>query len=143
MRELVLIIVCSLALLPARLTAADELSRQPAWKLVWHDEFNGRALDGKKWNVLTREQSKHNELQYYVPDEVYVEKGCLRLRSRVRDYGSQHYTTRKASGRKRAMAGALAVSAKSGLENGATDGGSGGEWERGHDSRGAPVVQRN
>src|SRR5258708_4535654 len=55
MRELVLIIVCSLALLPARLTAADELSRQPAWKLVWHDEFNGRALDGKKWNVLTRE----------------------------------------------------------------------------------------
>src|SRR5580765_4891933 len=63
------------------------------WKLVWHDEFKARKLDPKKWNVLTREQSKHNELQYYVPDEVYVEKGWLRLRSRVRDYGSQHYTS--------------------------------------------------
>src|SRR5580765_718715 len=61
--------------------------------MVWHDEFKGRKLDPKKWNVLTREQSKHNELQYYVPDEVFIEKGCLRLRSRVRDYGSQHYTS--------------------------------------------------
>jgi beta-glucanase (GH16 family) len=58
---------------------------------VWSDEF-GR-LDTTKWNILTREQSKHNELQYYVPDEVYVENGWLRLRSRVRDYGSMHYTS--------------------------------------------------
>jgi beta-glucanase (GH16 family) len=43
--------------------------------------------------VLLREHSKHNELQYYVPDEVYLENECLRLRSRVRDYGSQRYTS--------------------------------------------------
>src|SRR5213075_756222 len=36
---------------------------------------------------------KHNELQYYVPDEAYVENDCLRLRSRRRDYGSQHFTS--------------------------------------------------
>ena len=63
------------------------------WKLVWHDEFNGRKLASEKWNVLTREQSKHNELPYYLPDEVYVENGVLRLRSRAHDFGSQHYTS--------------------------------------------------
>jgi beta-glucanase (GH16 family) len=73
--------------------AAEKSPKQNAWKLVWSDEFNGRKLDPKKWNVLTREQSKHNELQYYLPDEVLVEKGCLRLRSRVRDFGSRHFTS--------------------------------------------------
>ncbi len=32
-------------------------------------------------------------MQYYVPDEVYLENGCLRLRSRMRDYGGMHYTS--------------------------------------------------
>ncbi len=58
------------------------------WELVWEDDFNGASIDTTKWNVLMREQSKHGELQYYVPDEVYVENGLLRLRSRVRNYGS-------------------------------------------------------
>src|ERR1051326_2746491 len=71
--------------------ANDKEPAKKPWKLVWHDEFEGRKLDSKKWNVLTREQSKHNELQYYLPDEVFLEKGWLRLRSRVRNYGSQHY----------------------------------------------------
>jgi hypothetical protein len=35
--------------------------KQTGWKLAWHDEFNGRELEAKKWNVLTREQGKHNE----------------------------------------------------------------------------------
>jgi beta-glucanase (GH16 family) len=63
------------------------------WQLVWQDEFNGKTLDAKKWNVLLREQSKHNELQYYLPDEVYVERGILRLRSRERSYGPMKYTS--------------------------------------------------
>lgn len=63
------------------------------WKLVWQDEFKASKLDPKKWNVLTRETSKHNELQYYVPDEVYPLKGCLRLASRQRQFGSQAYTS--------------------------------------------------
>ncbi|EEF57634.1 glycoside hydrolase family 16 protein [Pedosphaera parvula] len=73
--------------------AGEKSSDRNDWKLVWQDEFNDKTLSTNKWNVLIREQSKHNELQYYVPDEVYIEKGCLRLRSRVRDYGSQHYTS--------------------------------------------------
>jgi beta-glucanase (GH16 family) len=70
-----------------------EKVKQDDWRLVWKDEFDERELSPKKWNVLVRERSKHNELQYYLPDEVYVENDCLRLRSRVRDFGSQHYTS--------------------------------------------------
>jgi hypothetical protein len=72
---------------------ADPPARSKDWKLVWRDEFNGRKLDPKKWDVLLREHSKNNELQYYVPDEVYLDNGWLRLRSRERNYGSQRYTS--------------------------------------------------
>jgi len=67
--------------------------QERSWKLVWHDEFNGYRLDTTKWNVLTREQSKHHELQYYLPEEVYVENGILRIRSSKRSCGSQEYTS--------------------------------------------------
>jgi beta-glucanase (GH16 family) len=63
------------------------------WQLAWQDEFNGKSLDTSKWNVLIRETSKHGELQYYVPDDVYTENGYLRIRSRVRKYGSKEYTS--------------------------------------------------
>jgi beta-glucanase (GH16 family) len=88
--------ICGSALLIGISSLGAGASESPAarkWKLVWHDEFNGRKLDSKKWNVLTREQSKHGELQYYLPDEVYVEKGYLHLRSRERNFGSQQYTS--------------------------------------------------
>jgi beta-glucanase (GH16 family) len=75
-----------------RVFGADKSPKQDGWKLVWRDEFDGKQLSDK-WNVLTREQSKHSELQYYLPDEAYLENGCLRLRSRARDFGSQHYTS--------------------------------------------------
>ena len=65
----------------------------PGWKLVWHDEFNGKRVDKSKWNILTRETSKHGELQFYIPDEVYIADGCLRIRSSVRDFGNKHYTS--------------------------------------------------
>jgi beta-glucanase (GH16 family) len=93
MRILLLAITFYLVI-PSGAAFAEEKSPPPSgWRLVWRDEFNGKKLDPRKWNVLLREQSKHNELQYYLPDEVYIEKGCLRLRSRVRDFGSQHYTS--------------------------------------------------
>jgi beta-glucanase (GH16 family) len=66
---------------------------RPGWTLVWQDEFNGVRLDTTSWNVLLREQSKHDELQYYVPDEVYVEGGALRIRSREREFGTMKYTS--------------------------------------------------
>jgi beta-glucanase (GH16 family) len=90
-----LIPVLILALLPLGnvLHAQDDILSRDGWKLVWHDEFNGQGLDTSRWNVLIRETSKHGELQYYVPDEVYVENGMLRIRSRVRKYGTKSYTS--------------------------------------------------
>ena len=71
----------------------SQTGNKKVWKLVWYDEFNGSSLDTTKWNVLMRETSKHNELQYYIPEEVYPENGILRLRSSKRNYGSQEYTS--------------------------------------------------
>ena len=82
-----------LLLLSSLLLSQDKPAPPKGWKLVWRDEFDGKRLDAGKWNVLLREQSKHNELQYYVPDEVHVERGILRLRSRGRSYGSMKYTS--------------------------------------------------
>jgi beta-glucanase (GH16 family) len=93
MNKALLGITFGCAILAAAAFGGEKSSSPGKWKLVWKDEFNTKKIDPKKWNVLLREQSKHNELQYYLPDEVYTEKGCLRLRSRVRDYGSMHYTS--------------------------------------------------
>jgi len=86
------VVLCVLTLAPG-LWAQGAPPERDGWILIWHDEFDGPRLDTAKWNVLLREQSKHHELQYYLPDEVYIENGCLRLRSRVRDYGTMHYTS--------------------------------------------------
>lgn len=93
MKKLTVAITFCLIVLSAGFSAEEKVPPRKDWKLIWHDEFNGRKLDSSKWNVLIREHSKHNELQYYVPDEVYLENGRLRLRSRVRDYGAMHYTS--------------------------------------------------
>lgn len=63
------------------------------WKLIWEDNFNGKQLDVSKWNVLIRETSKHDELQYYIPEEVYLKDGKLRIQSSKRDYGNKNYTS--------------------------------------------------
>ncbi len=93
MRAPALAIAVGLTIFAGDLFAEEKAPAQGKWKLVWQDEFEGDKIDPAKWNVLIREQSKHNELQYYVPDDVYIEQGCLRLRSRVRDYGSKHFTS--------------------------------------------------
>lgn len=86
-------VVISLIFFSAFSVAQNKHLSQSKWKLVWQDEFNGEKLDTAKWNVLRRETSKHKELQYYLPEEVYVEQGVLRIRSSERKYGSQNYTS--------------------------------------------------
>lgn len=93
MRTALLGITFCLTILFTTAFAGEKSPKENDWKLVWQDEFKGKKLSPKKWNVLLREHSKHNELQYYTPDEAYIEKGSLRLRSRVRDFGAQHYTS--------------------------------------------------
>lgn len=92
MREMLLGIIACLTLLSLEVLSVEKTEKDD-WKLMWKDEFSEGQLAPEKWNVLIREHSKHNELQYYVPDDVYIENDCLRLRSRIRDFGSQHYTS--------------------------------------------------
>jgi len=92
-KRLIALVLPVLFLSPGTVTAQKQAKPQNEWQLVWQDEFNGKSLDTSKWNVLIRETSKHGELQYYVPDEVYIENGYLRIRSRVRKYGSKEYTS--------------------------------------------------
>lgn len=68
-------------------------TKEKIWKLIWSDEFDKESLDISKWNVLTRETSKHGELQYYIPEEVYIKDGNLRIQSSKKDFGNQHYTS--------------------------------------------------
>lgn len=77
--------------------AAQRGPVREGWKLVWSDEFNRSRLDTSKWNVLVREQSKHGEVQFYLPDEAFLVNGVLRIRSRQRDYGTMHYTSGRVS----------------------------------------------
>jgi beta-glucanase (GH16 family) len=91
LRLLLAVTLCFIS--SATVLSQEKPVQQKGWKLAWQDEFNGKLLDTSKWNVLLREQSKHGELQYYLPDEVYIEKSILRLRSRVRAYGSMKYTS--------------------------------------------------
>ena len=56
-----------------------------SWKLHWHDEFDGVSVDTSKWTVLDAHLIKNNELQYYDPEDVYLENGSLILRSRQHD----------------------------------------------------------
>lgn len=86
-------LLCCMLLLSGSLMSQNKTTSESGWKLIWQDEFSGKRPDTTKWNVLIRENSKHNELQYYVPDEVFVENGLLRIRSRVRKYGSKEYTS--------------------------------------------------
>ncbi|HUX95458.1 MAG TPA: glycoside hydrolase family 16 protein [Bacteroidales bacterium] len=85
--------ICTLLIIHILVTACNSTESSDTWHLVWEDNFNGSQLDTSKWNVLLREHSKHNELQYYVPDEVFLEDGMLRIRSRVRKYGDMEYTS--------------------------------------------------
>ena len=91
--KLIPLLLCAMLVNPISTLAQKQSNSRDGWKLIWQDEFNGTSLDTSKWNVLIRENSKHNELQYYVPDEVYVENGVLRIRSRIRKYGSKEYTS--------------------------------------------------
>lgn len=86
----------SAALLPptrAELRVEPLAPRLPGWHLVWSDDFNGPALDAGRWRVEDAALVKNNELQYYAPDDVYLENGWLVLRSQRRAMGGREFTS--------------------------------------------------
>lgn len=59
----------------------------PGWKLAWHDEFEGTALDAAKWMTcpsgsdVTKpcKGATEGEQQRYIPEQVRVADGSLQL----------------------------------------------------------------
>jgi beta-glucanase (GH16 family) len=68
-------------------------SHRVGWYLRWHDEFEDDSLDLSKWRAEDAALVKNNELQYYTPEDVYLEDGLLVLRSQERPMGGCEYTS--------------------------------------------------
>ncbi|KAB2336726.1 glycoside hydrolase family 16 protein [Cytobacillus depressus] len=66
---------------------------QDGWYLVWEDNFDGKRLDLKKWNIEEWAAVKNNELQYYGSKNVDVEKGYLKIISKKENKGGRKYTS--------------------------------------------------
>lgn len=76
------------------------------WDLVWEDEFEGATIDLKKWVVADRSVKNYDGgINYYDPQEVYLENGNLVIRSQPQTgpngkqmYSSGRVTTKKKFG---------------------------------------------
>lgn len=72
---------------------------EPAWKLVWSDEFDYTGLpDNSKWNYDTGSNGGwgNNELEYYTykdPENARVENGNLVIEGRKEKVDSFNYTS--------------------------------------------------
>ena len=68
----------------------------PPWRLVWHDEFDGAALDTTKWVRETGGTGWGNgELEYYTArvENARLENGYLVIEARHEPFGNQAYTS--------------------------------------------------
>ncbi len=75
------------------------------WMMIFHDEFNGKALDATKWttcyfNFTVGNGCDHDqgELELYRPEEVFVSNGTLKLHAERRTVSASngkvyHYTS--------------------------------------------------
>ena len=49
------------------------------WNLVWNDEFDGPNVDTSAWELLNRRDSQNHEKQYYLPEQISIVDGHLRI----------------------------------------------------------------
>lgn len=79
---LAMTLLLAIGILPVKASAgtADQ------WDLVFEDDFTGTSVDTTKWNIEDWPSDRNQELQYYAPDDVYIENGNLVLRSQKRTY---------------------------------------------------------
>jgi beta-glucanase (GH16 family) len=83
-------------------TKSDEndIPTPEGWELVWHDEFDGTAIDPKKWeHEVNAQGGGNNELQYYTnrPENSFLENGSLVIQALKERYtgpeGTREYTS--------------------------------------------------
>ena len=92
------------------LTIADnnEVSPGDALTLVWADEFDAGQLDPEVWFFETGDGSDYgipgwgnNELQYYLPDNAWLENGLLTIEARAESTNGFSYTSARINTRDR------------------------------------------
>ena len=66
---------------------------RPGWNLVWHDEFNDDTLNPQYWNAQDAPSPRNDELQYYTPNQIAVQRGHLRLTSDREAYRDRLFTS--------------------------------------------------
>jgi beta-glucanase (GH16 family) len=96
---------------PKGITIPAPTHAKPAqWELQWSDEFAGPALDATTWIAVEGPAEVNDELQYYTPEDVYIENGSLVLRTRQRPMGGRGYTSGEVrTGQKRMVTRGFAV----------------------------------
>lgn len=96
-------------------TFAFSSAQEPGWKLTWSDEFDGPAIDQKKWDFdlangfFNYEANQwisgwgNNELQYYTkePENAFVKDGKLHIRAIKESYQGCGYTSARMKTKKR------------------------------------------
>ena len=80
----------------ARSPTATPIPAPPGWRLVWHDEFDGTAIDSANWTYDIGAGGWGNgEAQYYTsrPENARVEDGMLVIEARQEKYEDSYYTS--------------------------------------------------
>jgi beta-glucanase (GH16 family) len=68
-----------------------QIPDEPGWELSWHDEFDGTAVNGGNWQVITLKNSHNNEKQYYLPQQASVSDGKLRITATNQPFDGKLY----------------------------------------------------
>lgn len=69
---------------------------KPGWLLDWADEFDGDAIDARKWSAeVAGHGYGNNEMQFYTarPENLRVEGGNLVIEARKEAYQGRQYTS--------------------------------------------------
>lgn len=64
----------------ARLGPFPVTIRMPRWRPAWSEEFDGAELDRRWWHVWDSPSESKSELGIFMPQQVSVESGMLRMR---------------------------------------------------------------
>lgn len=63
------------------------------WKLVWEEEFDDKNLNMEYWTKADLKDSDNRELQYYTPDNAYIDGGCLYITAKKEKKEGKSYTS--------------------------------------------------
>lgn len=87
-----LLVACGGAATPT----ATPIPELPGWELVWHDEFDGKAINSANWTYdLGGGGWGNGEAQYYTnrSENARVENGLLIIEARQEKYEGSYYTS--------------------------------------------------